>query len=226
MSSTQIDRARLLTGTLGIKAPCVAASTANLTLSGAQTIDGVACVAEDRVLAKNQTTASENGIYVVQSGTWVRAPDFDGDNDLLQGTLVPVYGGTTNGRTIWEMTADAPTIGTDSITFESWFTHGVQTLTDGATIDWDIADGDCATVTLAGNRTLNVPTNGKAGDMYILKVVQDGTGSRTLTFHANYLTPWNGTAPVLSTAASAVDLFCLWYDGTSYYVIGPQKRFA
>lgn len=226
MATTQNDRIRALTGTLGVKAPCVAATTANITLSGAQTIDGVSVVAEDRVLVKNQTTASDNGIYVCQTAAWIRAADFDGDRDLLQGTLVPVYGGTTNRKTIWEMTSANPTIGTDNITFVNWWAHSVQTLTDQATITWDIDSGDCATVTLAGNRTLALPTNAKAGDLYILKVVQDATGSRTLTFHASYLTPWNGSTPVLSTPASAVDLFAIWYDGTSFYVIGPQKRFA
>lgn len=226
MASTQNDRITALTGTLGVKAPCARASTGNLTLSGIQTVDGVAGAAEQRTLAKDQTTASENGIYVEQTGAWIRAADFDGDRDLLQGTLVPVYGGTVNAKTMWQMTASDPTIDTDSITFVNWWAHTVQTLTDQATITWDVDSGDCAAVTLAGNRTLALPTNAKAGDLLILKVIQDSTGSRTLTFHASYLTPWNGVAPVLSTAASAIDLFAIWYDGTSFYVIGPQKRFA
>lgn len=226
MASTQNDRITALTGTLGVKAPCVCATTANITLSGTQTIDGVAVVAENRVLVKNQTTASQNGIYVCQTSTWLRAADFDGDRDIVQGTLVPVYGGTVNSRTIWEMTTSNPIIDTSNITFAAWMEHSVQTLTDGATINWDISNGDCATVTLGGNRTLALPTNAKAGDLYILKVVQDGTGSRTLNFHASYRKPWNGLAPVLSTAANAVDLFSIWYDGSLFYVVGPQKRFA
>src|SRR4051812_8331924 len=59
-----------------------AASTANLTLSGTQTIDGVAVVANDRVLAKDQSTASGNGIYVVAAGAWARATDADGANEI------------------------------------------------------------------------------------------------------------------------------------------------
>ena len=59
-----IDRRTGLTGATAIKQPCRVATTANLTLSGTQTIDGVAVVADDRVLVKNQTTATQNGIYV------------------------------------------------------------------------------------------------------------------------------------------------------------------
>ena len=54
-----------------------AASTANLTLSGTQTVDGIALVAGDRILAKDQTTTSANGIYVVAAGAWARALDQD-----------------------------------------------------------------------------------------------------------------------------------------------------
>src|SRR5262245_18827628 len=60
-----------------------AATTANITLSGTQTIDGVAVVAGDRVLVKNQTTASENGVYVVAAGAWTRATDADSEAELL-----------------------------------------------------------------------------------------------------------------------------------------------
>ena len=62
---TSTDRLNGLTAAVAIKAPVKAATTANITLSGLQTIDGVSCAAGDRVLVKNQATPSENGIYVV-----------------------------------------------------------------------------------------------------------------------------------------------------------------
>ena len=90
-----------------------------------------------------------------------------------------------------------------------------QTLTDGATISWDTALGRVATVTLGGNRTIAKPTNLKVGT-YILRVYQDGTGSRTLTWNAAY--KWTAqTAPVLSTAASSLDVITFFSDGNLLY---------
>ena len=115
---SQIDRSEGLVGNTGLKAPVKAASTANLTLSGEQTIDGVSCVEGDRILAKDQTTASENGIYTVSTGTWTRAADFDGSYDISQGTLITVANGTVNSNLIYQITtADPITIGTTSLTF-------------------------------------------------------------------------------------------------------------
>lgn len=88
-------------------------------------------------------------------------------------------------------------------------------LTDGANIAWNLASGNIATVTLAGNRTLDNPTNLAIGT-YILKVVQDGTGSRTLAYGNKYF--WaGGTNPVLSTAASSIDIITFYSDGTNMY---------
>lgn len=80
------------------------------------------------------------------------------------------------------------------------------TLTDGATIDWNgDSNGQVVAVTLAGNRTLNAPTNINQYAMYILRVTQDGTGSRTLAYNAAYKFGTAG-APVLTTTASKTDL--------------------
>lgn len=68
----------------------------NLTLSGLQTFDGVACVAGDRILAKSQTTASQNGIWVVAAGAYTRAADADTAAELA-GAIVEVQGGTIHG---------------------------------------------------------------------------------------------------------------------------------
>jgi hypothetical protein len=71
--------------------PVEAATTANITLSGTQTIDGVALVADERVLVKNQTTPSENGIYLVKSGAWQKV-----EADSVKGVLVFIEQGTVN----------------------------------------------------------------------------------------------------------------------------------
>jgi hypothetical protein len=90
-----------------------------------------------------------------------------------------------------------------------------QTLTDGATINWDAALGRVATVTLGGNRTIAKPTNLKVGT-YILRVYQDGTGSRTLTWNAAF--KWTAqTAPVLTTTINSLDVITFFSDGNLLY---------
>jgi hypothetical protein len=78
------------------------------------------------------------------------------------------------------------------------------TLSDGATINWDTSTDQVTSVTLAGNRTMAAPTNVKDGAFYSLFIIQDGTGSRTLTWNSVFKFT-NGTAPVLTTTASAID---------------------
>lgn len=89
-----------------------------------------------------------------------------------------------------------------------------QTLTDGATINWDMSLGLNAVVTLAGNRTLAAPTNMPVGSTCYIIVKQDATGNRTLTWNAAFKWP-SGVAPVLSTAANAVDIFCVYVESTT-----------
>ena len=91
------------------KEPVRAGTSANITLSGTQTIDGVAVVAGDRVLVKSQTAGSGNGIYLVAAGAWTRATDFDAASEVL-GAAVFVSEGTTQGNQQWFMTTDAPII--------------------------------------------------------------------------------------------------------------------
>lgn len=95
-----------------------AATTGNITLSGTQTIDGVALAAGDRVLVKDQTTGSANGIYVVAAGAWSRAADADSSAEVTAGMFVFVTEGTTNGDSGWILTTnDAITLGTTALTF-------------------------------------------------------------------------------------------------------------
>lgn len=86
---------------VAVKPACYVASTTDLTLSGEQTIDGIAVTSSQRVLVKDQTTATENGIYSCASGSWARSRDFDGARDAIPGTLVYVDRGTANGATIY-----------------------------------------------------------------------------------------------------------------------------
>jgi hypothetical protein len=92
-------------------------------------------------------------------------------------------------------------------------------LVDGATIDWDMADEAVAKVTLGGNRTLNAPTNGSTGQFASLLVIQDGTGSRTLTWNAVYEFK-NDIAPTLTTTGGKGDLFTFRYNGSKWLEVG------
>jgi hypothetical protein len=97
-----------------------AATTANIALSGTQTIDGVALVAGDRVLVKNQASGAANGIYVVVGGAWSRAADADANIEVTPGMIVPVEQGTANADSVWQLVTDAPiTLGTTALTFEA-----------------------------------------------------------------------------------------------------------
>lgn len=90
-----------------------------------------------------------------------------------------------------------------------------QALTDGATINWNMASGTASRVTIAGNRTIAAPTNLVVGPWSMI-VTQDGTGSRTLTWNAAFKWP-GGTAPVLSTAGGAIDIISGYCNGTVLY---------
>ena len=99
------------------KASVVAATTTNITLSGAQTIDGVSVIAGDRVLVKDQTTTANNGIYLCAAGSWTRTTDADAWTELVAAYTF-VEGGTINGSNGFICTVAAGgTLGTTAITF-------------------------------------------------------------------------------------------------------------
>lgn len=119
---------------LDVKASCVVATTANITLSGTQTIDGVAVVAGDRVLVKNQTTQSANGIYVVAAGSWTRSTDADTWAELVS-AFTFVEKGTTNADSGWVCTVDqGGTLGTTAITWSQFSGSGSYTAGTGLTL--------------------------------------------------------------------------------------------
>lgn len=127
MTSPSTDRLYSSNSSLAFKAPCRAATTANITLSGEQTIDGVAIVTGDRVLVKDQTTGSENGIYFADTSTWSRAPDFDGTRDITQGTLVRVNSGSANASAWFSVsTSGTIVVGTTSISFSRESSNSVN----------------------------------------------------------------------------------------------------
>ena len=99
------------------------------------------------------------------------------------------------------------------------------TLTDGATIAWDASLNQVCSVTITDNRTMAAPTNLVDGGFYHLTVIQDGTGSRTLTWNAVFKWP-SDTAPTLTTTASEQDEFTFWSNGTNLYQVGQSLAVA
>jgi phage-related tail fiber protein len=126
---------------LDVKESVRVATTANITLSGTQTIDGVAAIAADRVLVKNQSTASENGIYAVAAGSWARSDDANTSAEVTAGLFTFVEEGTINGNAGFVLTTDNPiTLGTTGLTFAQFsgagaIEAGAGLTKTGSTID-------------------------------------------------------------------------------------------
>ena len=117
---------------LDVKDSVKAATTANITLSGTQTVDGVALSVGDRILVKNQSTGSENGIYVVASGSWSRAADADADSEVTAGLFTFVEEGTVNGDAGFSLTTNGSiTVGTTALSFSQFSGAGNITGGDG-----------------------------------------------------------------------------------------------
>lgn len=119
-----------------------AATTANITLSGIQTIDGQTGAANKRILVKNQTTQTENGLYLMKSGAWTRTTD--GDTGLkLEWAVVAVSNGSTNANKLFRCNLTGITLGSTNIVFSEWtastYTAGSYLALSGSTFDIDFS---------------------------------------------------------------------------------------
>ena len=156
----------------------LAATTVNITLSGLQAIDGYTTLANDRILVKNQTTASQNGIYIATTGTWQRATDFDAVSpfDEINGAAVYVEQGSTQNDTGWTVTSNVSTIGTDVITWTQF--NGASGITAGTGLS---KSGNILNVNL-GAGIIELPTDEVGIDLYTnggLFTTVDGTNAST-----------------------------------------------
>lgn len=139
-----------------VKASVRVATTASITLSGTQTIDGVAVIAGNRVLVKNQATGSQNGIYVVAAGAWSRSTDADVSAEVTSGLFSFVNEGTTNANTGWVLTtADPITLDTTALSFTQFtglgeVTAGTGLSKSGNTISIDAAYVGQTSITTVG----------------------------------------------------------------------------
>ena len=144
---------------------------------------------------------------------------------------------TSSGDTVIQPTTDAKDIiikqfdGTELVNFNdggySSFTRAAffpeATLTDASTISWDVSTSSVAKVTLGANRTLGAATNAQTGQFVSLLIIQDGTGSRTVTFNAAYEFK-DDTAPTLTTTAAKGDLFVFRYNGSKFLEVGRNQN--
>jgi hypothetical protein len=185
----------------------------NTTIGGALNING----------AINLGDASTDLLNVTGRATIAQNLNVSGNTTLgASGKTVNITG--TANTTGWFGVNGRATVGTNLFVGGNTTLNGTttdksnalsQTLTDQATITWDVASGRVATVTLGASRTIAAPTNQKVGT-YILRVIQGGSGSYTLTWNGNF--KWTAqTAPVLSTAVGAVDIITFFSDGTKMY---------
>ena len=179
-----VDAARM---GLDVKQSVRVATTASITLSGTQTIDGVSVVAGDRVLVKNQSTASQNGIYTVAAGSWSRASDADADSEVTAGLFTFVSEGTYNADSGWVLTTnDTITLGTTSLAFAQFsgagqITAGAGLTKNGNTID---AVGTAGRIVVnADNIDLDTVSqtdgSGSAGTSFVQSVTRDSYGRVT-----------------------------------------------
>jgi hypothetical protein len=186
------------------------ATTANITLSGTQTIDNVAVVTGDRVLVKDQTDASENGIYVVAASAWSRASDADTSAKVPSGIFVPVSEGVTDADTLWYLTTNDPiTLDTTDLTFRE-FSGSMTTFNAPAITALSISglsDSTPPTGTeLGGARTLTYTVTNQSNVQGDLTFIWEGNSISTT------VDPAAGTAAV--TIPSTVTVAGTTYTGT------------
>jgi hypothetical protein len=172
---------------INIHESVVAATTANINLNNAvennDVLDGVTLSTGNRILVKNQNTASQNGIYIVAgSGAPTRATDYDIAGEVSAGDFIFVTGGTVNANTGWIQTATVTTVGTDSMSFTQFSGAGTFTAGTGLTLTgttFSINTGttvDLNTTQTLTNKTLVTPTLGAATATSI--TFSDGTQTK------------------------------------------------
>jgi|TARA_Y100000816_G_scaffold271439_1_gene235993 hypothetical protein len=110
----------------------------------------------------------------------------------------------------------------DDLITSAKLNYSEATLTDQATVTWDASTQDVCKLTLGGNRTLAAPTNSTTGQFISILVIQDGTGSRTLSFNAVYEFA-SDTAPTLTTTANLGDVFVFRYNGSKWIEVGRNQ---
>jgi len=188
---------------LSWKQPVLCATTVNITLSGLQTLDGVTVVAGDRVLVKNQSTASQNGIYLASATAWSRAPDADTWNELISAICFVETGSTLTGSAWYCTVQPGGTIGTTAINWSNFSVAATYTAGTGLTLSsyqFSITNtGVTAAAYGSASKTLTATVNAQgqltvlaASDIAIANTQVSGLGTMS-TQNANSITVTGGT---------------------------------
>ena len=167
-----------------------------------------------RITANTFTALSGSGVVIPEGGLTLGSTAVSSTAAEINYNDIATLGTSAASKTI---TADA-----NGLTKITGAVLNVEdTLTDQATIAWDVIASPVAKVTLGANRTLAAPsgTSPAAGQFIALTVIQDGTGSRTLTWNATYEFT-EDTAPTLTTTANKGDLFIFKYNGSKWLEVG------
>ena len=184
------------------------ATTADITLSGLQTIDTYTTLAGDRVLVKNQSTQSQNGIYIAGSSTWTRATDMDVWSEV-PGAYMVVLNGSANGNTGWVSTsADVGTINVTPITFVQFSGTGTYFAGTGLTL--------AANTFSITNTGVTAATYGSASNVPVVAVNAQGQiTSATNTAIAIANTQVSGLGTMSTQNANSVAITGGTIDGTT-----------
>lgn len=208
------------------KTEVACATTVNITLSGEQTIDGVVTSAS-RVCVKNQSAATENGLYLSAAGAWTRTTDADSGAELA-GATVYVGAGTTNGNTQWSCSNTTIIIGVTNVTFVQIAGAGVYTNGTGITLTgnvFSIANNAISNTLLrqsaalsvianATNSTANVADLSAASDFQVLR--RSGTA---LAFGSINLASSNAVTGLLANSNGGIGLdSSAWAQGDIAYI--------
>ena len=218
VTKTYVDG--LLSG-LKWKESVVAATTANITLSGTQTIDGVSVLAGERVLVKDQTTTADNGIYVCAAGAWSRASDADSWDELVSAAVF-VEEGSSNADKGWTCTVDAGgTLGSTAVTWSLFTgsggtyiagngltespagTFNVGGTTNRISVTADAVDIDAAYVGQTSITTLGTIGTG-TWQGTVIGTTYGGLGASAAAFADDSLIKKTGGNPGSFTTATAV----------------------
>ena len=195
---------------LDVKQSVRVATTTNITLSGLQTIDGISLVNGDRVLVKDQTDATQNGIYIASSGSWSRSSDANTGGKMNGGTFFFIEDGTNYADTGWVVTTNSViTIGTSTISFTQFtglgeITCGTGLSKSGSTIfisNTGVTAGTYTKVTVNAQGQVTSATTLSASDIPVLDWSKITTGKPT-TLSGYGITDAINTANAAQTATA------------------------
>lgn len=203
-----------------------AATTINATLSSGyangQIVDGVTLATGDRILIKNQTTGSENGIYTVNaSGAPTRATDADAAADVTAGLTVFVSEGNTNGNSSWSLTTDDPiTLGTTALVFTQVAGGSLYNAGTGITLNGSSFDVVAADTSLTVNAdTLQVRLGDASLEVSSGLRVKQGTGGQVYIANASgVLTPTTLSGDVSTVSNTGVVTLATTVMKTGNYI--------